>query len=78
MLMRDGNEIDLLVPHSVDDAEGEASDQTLSKSSAHRRAGIRRLSDALRCLFDSNQELKTEPAETRFIEVRARVEFRPG
>jgi len=78
MLMRDGNEIDLLVPRSVDDAEGEPCDQTLSESFSHRRAGIRRSSNAPRCLFDSTQEPETEPAETGFIEVRARVEFRPG
>jgi hypothetical protein len=78
MLMRDGNEIDLLLPRSVDDAEGEASDQTPSKSSGHWRPGVRRFSDAPGCLFDGDQEPEAEAAETRFIEVRARVKFRPG
>lgn len=78
MLMRDGDEINLLVPRSVDDAEREAWNETLSESPGHRRAGIRRLGDALRRLFDSDQESEPQAPETGFIEVRARVEFRPG
>ncbi len=78
MLMRDGDEMNLLVPRSVDDAEREAWNQTLSKSPDHRRAGIRRLRDALRRLFDGDQESEPQAAETGFIEVRTRVEFRPG
>jgi hypothetical protein len=78
MLVRDGNEIDLLVRHAVDNAEGEASDQALSKSSRQRRARIRRFSDSLDGLFDSNQEPDAEATETRFIKLRARSEFRPS
>ncbi len=78
MLVCNGNEIDLLVPRSVDDGEREARNQTFAKSSGHERAGTRRPGDALCRLFNGDKKPEPKSAEARFIELRARVKFRPG
>jgi len=68
VLVSDGDEVDLLVPGSVDDAEREAGNQPLAIVPAQRRAAGRRRRDPLRGLFDRSKEAQAEAFEARLVE----------
>jgi len=69
MMVSDGNEVNVILPDSIDNVIGETRNNPLPEPASKRGACLRVGGNPFRCLLDGRQEPKTEPVKPGFIEL---------
>jgi len=68
-MLSDGNEVDVILPDSIDNVVGKTRNDPLPKTASERGACFRVGGNPFRCLLHGRQELGAKPVKLYFIKL---------